>query len=312
MITIYYRIWRWVVLKHKISVIMPVYNSEKYLVQSIDSILNQTYEDFEFIIIDDGSTDNSLSIINSYKDNRIKVITNKNNIGISQSLNIGILNSSGDYIVRMDSDDISLLNRFEKQLGFMESNSGVSICGCNMYIIKDSKKVSETKYCLDSSEIKTDMLFGRTPFAHPTIMMRSSFVHSCSLKYNNSAIYAEDLELYCNYCHQAKYANINKCLHIYRIHNDSVSVKYKETQKSNAKLIIKRFLKSEGLILTEREFEIHCALYLPSENNCSFNEADILKWFNKIMCFADRTDGYSKDRISYLANLLIRKVRNRE
>ena len=299
-------------MKYKISVIMPVYNSEKYLVQSIDSILKQTYKDFEFIIIDDGSTDNSLSIINSYKDNRIKVITNKNNVGISKSLNLGVLNSSGDYIVRMDSDDISLLNRLEKQIGFMESNSDVSICGCNMYIIKDSKKVSETKYCLDNSEIKTDMLFGRTPFAHPTIIMRSSFVHRCSLKYNNSAIYAEDLELYCNYCHQAKYANINECLHIYRIHNDSVSVKYKETQKNQAKLIIRRFLRSEGLILTEREFEIHCALFLPSDNSCKFDETDILKWFNKIMCFAERTDEYNKDRISFLANQLIKKVRNRE
>ena len=77
-------------LKHKISVIMPVYNSEKYLVQSINSILKQTYHNFEFIIIYDGSTDNSLSIINSYKDNRIKVISNEVNIGISESLNIGI------------------------------------------------------------------------------------------------------------------------------------------------------------------------------------------------------------------------------
>ena len=93
----------------------------------------------------------------------------------------------------MDSDDISLLNRLEKQLEFMNNND-VSICGCNMYIIKSAQEINMSDYCSYNSEIKADMLLGRTPFAHPTIMMSSAFVNSCSLKYNNKATYAEDLE----------------------------------------------------------------------------------------------------------------------
>lgn len=118
------------------------------------------------------------------------------------------------------------------------------------------------------------------------------------------------LDLYCNYCHNAKYANISDYLHIYRVHNNSVSVKYNETQKKVAKLTIENFLKSEGLFLSKREFEIHCSLYLSSEDNHVFLKNDINNWYQKIMSFANQTNEYSKDRIKKLSHLLMTKVRN--
>ena len=103
----------------KISVLMPVYNCEKFLKKAIDSILNQTFDNFEYIIINDGSTDNTLNIIKSYKDKRIKIINNSKNLGISRSLNKGIRQAKGEYIARHDSDDISDLNRFKLQLEYL-------------------------------------------------------------------------------------------------------------------------------------------------------------------------------------------------
>ncbi|WP_244834814.1 glycosyltransferase family 2 protein [Clostridium sp. BJN0001] len=110
-------------MNFKVSVIMPVFNAEKYLEESIKSVLNQTYKNFEFIIINDGSTDSSLSIINKFKsmDNRIRVIDQKNN-GIVYSLNKGISTAKGKYIARMDADDISLPNRIKNQVKYMETN----------------------------------------------------------------------------------------------------------------------------------------------------------------------------------------------
>ena len=103
-----------------ISVIMPVYNCEKYIAMSIESILNQTINDFELLIIDDASTDQTLAIITSYEDTRIKIISKPVNSGYTESLNIGLKIAKGKYIARMDGDDISFTRRFEKQLSFLE------------------------------------------------------------------------------------------------------------------------------------------------------------------------------------------------
>ncbi|SVC41049.1 uncharacterized protein METZ01_LOCUS293903, partial [marine metagenome] len=108
-----------------ITVLMPVYNGAKYLNEAIDSILNQTFQNFEFIIIDDGSTDDSVKIIKSYDDNRIRLVENRNNLGQSETLNKGLSLTRGKYIARMDQDDISMPERLKKQFEFMENNSDV-------------------------------------------------------------------------------------------------------------------------------------------------------------------------------------------
>src|SRR5580698_9685158 len=106
----------------KVTVLMPVYNGEKYIKEALESILQQTFIDFEFLIINDGSTDNSVSIIKSFNDNRIRLIHNEKNSGLVYSLNKGIGLSNGEYIARMDCDDVSIPERLEKQVGFLNSN----------------------------------------------------------------------------------------------------------------------------------------------------------------------------------------------
>lgn len=115
--------------KPAISVLMPVYNSEKYLNEAIESILNQTFVDFEFIIINDASNDNSENIIESYQDSRIKYFKNEKNLGVAKTLNKGLKLAQGKYIARMDSDDISLPERLYKQFKFMEVYNDIDVCG---------------------------------------------------------------------------------------------------------------------------------------------------------------------------------------
>jgi len=117
------------VMKPTVSVLMPVFNGEQFLRPAMNSILNQTFTDFEFIIVDDGSTDHSREILNSYTDSRVRLICNESNIGLTDSLNRGLEAASGNYIARMDQDDISLPERLAKQVAFMDSHPEVGVCG---------------------------------------------------------------------------------------------------------------------------------------------------------------------------------------
>ena len=125
----------------KISVLMCVYNDEDWLKNSIDSIVNQTFTDFEFVIVNDGSTDNSLEIINSYSDDRIRIINNEENLGLPKSLNRGLNLCKSELIARMDADDISMNNRLEKQYKYLKKNKEIALIGGQAeYIDSDGSK----------------------------------------------------------------------------------------------------------------------------------------------------------------------------
>lgn len=119
--------------KPLVSVILSVFNDDERIKEAVESILNQTYKNFELLIMDDGSTDRTFEIINSFKNNKIKIFQNQKNIGLTKSLNILIKNSNGDYIARQDSDDISLHNRLDKQYNFMH-NKNLDACTTRAYI----------------------------------------------------------------------------------------------------------------------------------------------------------------------------------
>ena len=138
----------------ELSVVMSVYNAELFLNEAIQSILDQTYQNFEFIIVNDGSTDNSLKIITSFNDNRIIVIDQENQ-GLSKSLNTGVSISNGKYIARMDADDISLPNRFELQLDFFNNYKNHVLLGSNIYFVDINGIIlDETKLQLTDKKIK--------------------------------------------------------------------------------------------------------------------------------------------------------------
>lgn len=209
-------------LHPKVTVLLPVYNGGLHLKEAISSILSQDLSDFEFLIINDGSTDNSPETINSFKDPRIRVINNETNLGLIKTLNNGIDSARGDYIVRMDSDDISLRQRLRKQVSFMDANPEVGICGT--WVRTFGKKRETWKYPVTHDEIKASLLF-RTCFAHSSVIMRTAMLKEHGLYYDENFIYAEDFELWQRCATLFRLANIPEVLQMYRVSGSSITLR---------------------------------------------------------------------------------------
>ena len=226
-----------------ISVILPVYNAELYLKEAIDSILNQTFGDFELLIYNDGSSDQSDAIITSYSDPRIVHTIYEQNIGLIQVLNNGLSESKGKYIARMDADDISLPNRFEEQLKFLEKHPDHGICGTQVKLIGSEGMLN--KPCEDES--LRWWIFKGSPLAHPSIMLRTSVIRDCNLSFNHEAYVVEDFELWWRMAFHTKMANLNQVLLHYRIHDQQVSSAKKEIQYANFRASQTDFIKTLGI-----------------------------------------------------------------
>jgi len=245
-------IWRIAKMNPIISVIMPVYNGEKFLQQAIDSILSQTFADFEFIIVNDGSIDSTKQILEKNYDKRIIIIDNENNLGIIKSLNRGIQKARGKYIARMDADDISLPNRFQTQFDFLEKNKNVGICGTFIKVIDGYSKVQENihnwVYSFNSKENYIHFLFN-DPLAHPSIMGKKELFIENLYEFK----YVEDLELWERLSHKTILVNIEKILLLYRSYGENATTK-KENEMKNALCVLrKKILQGFGIDITEEK-----------------------------------------------------------
>lgn len=210
-----------------ISVVMSVYNGERYLKKSIESILTQSFTNFEFVIINDASTDKTDEIIKLYNDPRIVYIKNETNIGQTKSLNKAIKISRGKYIARMDADDIAFPDRFNIQVEFLNENPTVKVVGSWYLIINESGKVVR-KVCLpaDSTEIKA-LLIASSPLtfpyiAHPTVMIREEIFDDVGY-YNEKYYVAQDYDLWIRISREYQVMNLPKVLLKYRMHKLSLT-----------------------------------------------------------------------------------------
>lgn len=215
----------------EISVVMSVFNGEMYLRGAIESILNQTFADFEFIIFDDRSTDQSVSIIDSYQDNRIKLIKNTINKGLTLNLIDGLNRAKGKYIARMDADDICFQNRFEKQLDFMEKNPEISILGSSVIFFDETGREVIGKQPVLHEEIIIELLLGFT-LLHPSVMMRTSDLKKYQLTYNDHFRYSQDFELWVRASRFLRLHNLIEPLLKMREHPFKVSRSLKPKQKA--------------------------------------------------------------------------------
>jgi len=240
----------------KISVLMPVYNGEKFLKEAIDSILNQSFKDFEFLIINDGSTDRSKKIILSYQDQRIRFFENKKNLGVAKTLNRGLKLAKGKYIARMDADDISLSDRFKKQVEFMEKNPQVAVCGTWVKLIGNHNIWQSPG---DDKTIKSLSLFYSSIY-HPTALIRNDLLKRYNLSYNPSFIHAEDYELWVRIMEKTKVVNLQEVLLFHRIHSKEAGKIYRQTQVKNANRIRLYQLNKLGIFPKKHELAIHQAI----------------------------------------------------
>lgn len=213
--------------KPKATVLMPVYNAAPYLREAVNSILNQSFRDFEFLIFDDGSTDGSREILGAYDDPRIRLFCYPENTGYVRHLNRGIELARGEYLFRMDADDIALPQRLERQVAFLDANPGVGLCG-SWAETPDTPARLLRRPC-SHEEIRLQLLSGTT-FIHPTVAMRCSMLRQHGLRYREEYLYAEDYALWAECAKVTRMAIIPEVLLRYRIHENSVSTRYYQRQ----------------------------------------------------------------------------------
>ncbi|MDR7666382.1 glycosyltransferase [Methanosarcina sp. Z-7115] len=262
----------------KISVIMPVYKGDNYLSEAVDSILNQTFSDFEFIIICDDPTNKTRHVLDKYKqnDSRIRIYYQERQ-GLVNSLNKGISLAKGEYIARMDADDISLPARFERQVEFMDNNPEIGISGTWVRTVGDVPGAIWKHPC-DHETIKSRMLF-ETVIAHPSIIARKELFSKNGFAYMQDEVYAEDYGLWVRAAKVVKLANLPKILIHYRIHKSTSDRKEQKLVANNIRLAQIREL---GINPTKKEFEVHEALsYYEIDHNKKF-VLQVRFWLEKL------------------------------
>ena len=263
-----------------ISVVMPVYNADKFLGLAIESILNQSYQYIELIIINDGSSDKSGEIISKFanSDKRVRVISRENK-GIVYSLNEGISLAKGDYIARMDADDISLPERFAQQILHLET-SGTDLCGT--WIQTFGAGMSNTRRFYTQPKSNQLQLIFNSPFAHPTVLGKAS-VFKDNL-YCGDYEYCEDYELWCRMAMQGvKMSNVPSILLHYRLHSEQVSSLKKEQQSKLRASVSAHYVENSHLPIESRHFSLFM------KRSGSLEQCEILSSLQSLINFRDKS-----------------------
>lgn len=238
-----------------ISVVIPVYNRRNYIVAAIQSILNQTYQHFELIIINDGSTDDSLSIIQSFKDDRIRIINNTKNKGVAAVGNQGIVAAKGKYLARLDSDDIALPTRLETQLAFLEKYPDIAILGTQALIFNTNKIFKrQLNVPMQPSILPIYSLF-HCPFIQPSILVRTDIIKE--FYYDEDFESAEDYELWTRILRKYKGGNLSETLVKYRMHDTNFSKIQNEKQLESIRRIYQRNLEYIRMPYSQEDLEVY-------------------------------------------------------
>ena len=202
-----------------VSVVLPCYNCERFLRAAVQSILDQSFQDFELILIDDGSTDGTPEILREFaaKDPRVRTLKNEVNSGICAALNKGLDAACGEFLCRMDADDIAEPDRLEKQIAYMRAFPRTVVCGSHLLLIDEQgRETGRRRYDLDTARIKRNRFF-RSPFAHPAVMIRRSILEEHRIRYSVRFPYAECYDLWMRLAPYGDFANLDAFLLRYRL-----------------------------------------------------------------------------------------------
>jgi hypothetical protein len=235
-----------------VSVVMPVYNSAPYIEEAIASILNQTFTDFELLLFNDGSTDESATLIRSFSDARIQLFDYTQNVGYVAHLNHALELARGTYIARMDSDDVADPNRLARQVAFMENHPEIGLCGTAYREFGGRQGLMPVP--ITDVEIRRWMLAGN-PFGHPTVLMRKALTVQHHLRYDPAAMPAEDYRLWYEFSRVTQMVNLPEPLLSYRVHEAQTSQVMVTKRQASANETRRRQLLDHGFVLTPREWE---------------------------------------------------------
>ena len=279
-----------------ISVVMPTYNTEiPMLKEAVESIMNQTFRDFEFIIIDDCSTNDFPEYLKSLQDDRIRIIWNPVHIGITKTLNVGLEAARGKYIARMDADDISLPERLEKQYAYMESHPDVILSGTDFQMFGDQQRVSHVNINdLDVYRIK--LIFGNPGPSHPTIIMNHSIMDQFHLRYNENLTYCQDYGLFTSVIQHGRIANLNEILVMQRSHKKQISTAKRTIQIQCDKVIQKQLLSELIENVSEAELDCHYRWAYEKKKESFPDAVNCLRWYLRLIRANMQKGKYNKPK----------------
>jgi glycosyltransferase involved in cell wall biosynthesis len=281
-----------------ISVIMSVYNAEKYVGDCIRSILGQTFTDFEFIIINDASTDRSQEIIKSFKDKRIRLLNNRERSYPTR--NKGLRVARGKYICIMDADDISLPHRFERQVLFMNNNPEIGLAGSGYRVLgQDQDLFRESDY----EKIKVQLMRNNC-FIHPSVIIRHDMLKKYKLKYIRKYYYSSDYDFIARAARYFPVTNISEVLMLYRVHEGQVTIQFRKKQAELADEISLEQVKYLGINPTKDEAGLHIAL-LHGQQIAYSKKDKLFEWLAKIKSANLKTVFYSKVELEAFFDALL-------
>ncbi|QNF34987.1 glycosyltransferase family 2 protein [Adhaeribacter swui] len=239
----------------KVTVLMAVYNGEAYIHQSVSSVLQQTFKNFELLIINDGSTDDSIKIVESFNDPRIRIIHNEKNLGLVSTRNKGLREARGEYIAILDCDDLALKARLKIQVDFLDSHPDCGLVSSNIIIIdSNNNQVKTIKYTGSSEYIKAQLFFNNY-IAQSSVMIRKKALKG--IIYRDEFPPAEDYDLWVRLAEIAKFKIIQQNLTYYRVHDSNISITKAKVADEAVKKILLYQLRELGITPTEKEFDLH-------------------------------------------------------
>jgi glycosyltransferase involved in cell wall biosynthesis len=247
-----------------VSVVMPVYNAALYLQESINSILTQSYENFEFLIYNDGSSDESAKIIYAAAaiDSRIKFFDSKTNYGYVTHLNSGLKQAKGKYIARFDADDISDLNRFAEQVAYLEANPAVGICGSAVHMFGPNDE--SIIYLPEDNKLIQSTIWLQNVFFHPAVMIRRSVLRDNALQYREEYMPTEDYQLWCEVSQVAELHNLPSVLLNYRAHEQQISRRKRSDRYRITVRIRLEHMSRLGIVLPKEQYKYFAYFNTPT------------------------------------------------
>ncbi len=281
-----------------VTVLMPLYNSAPWVGEAIQSILSQTFSDFELLVINDGSTDRSAEVVRAISDPRIRLVENESNIGLIATLNRGTELARGDLIARLDSDDVAELRRLEWQTAFLAAHPEVAVLGGDTRFFGGVS--GRGRYPAHPDEVRATLLFD-TAFAHPTVMMRRSLFVDHGVRYPAELVHAEDYGLWCRLTELGfRMANLPHVLVRYRCHGQQVGAKYSADQFKNANLLRRRQLSQLGIEPTDQELAVHAALGKGIWDGVQCTFRDVSRWCDQLLA--------ANERVKWVSPKALRRV----
>ena len=293
----------------KISIVTPVYNTDvSILNEAVESMLNQTFREFEFIIVDDCSGEETQAYLRSLKDPRIRLIRNETNLGVTKSLNVGLRAARGKYIARMDADDISLPMRLEKQYAFMEAHPEVIVCGTRAEFF-GAKQGATDPVCLHGKAFMDDyrakMLFLSPGPIHSSVIFSHELLLKHHILYDESLIYAQDYGMWVTVSHYGQVYKMNEILLRYRIHGNQISIAHMQKQAQCDQMIKRRLLTELLGDVTDEEVKLH---YIYANDKEIAISPEVKIWCRRLLD-ANRKKGiYNQQRLKWYTIFIKRRL----